>query len=53
MAVLVVVVAAAVVAAEQPPPQQQQQRWDTYAAAMLGQGQIAIVARACNEGELA
>ena len=42
MAVLVVVVAAAVVAAEQPPPppqqQQQQQRWDTYAAAMLGQG---------------
>ena len=42
MAVLVVVVAAAVVAAEQQPPppqqQQQQQRWDTYAAAMLGQG---------------
>jgi hypothetical protein len=42
MAVLVVVVAAAVVAAstQPPPPQppQQQQRWDTYAAAMLGQG---------------
>ena len=41
MVVLVVVVAAAVVAAEQPPPPpspQQQQRWDTYAAAMLGQG---------------
>jgi hypothetical protein len=25
----------------------------TFDAAMLGQGQIAIVARACNEGELA